>query len=164
MDGNIAYETISFTGSLIGFWVALICGVIALALILLGILRLRRHRARAAQEDRNVDPNLVHDSGVQRKVGYVFAGVAAVALAVGGFLFFQDRAALQDNLQAKYPEVTEVANVEQTGMSFVADLTFEDGTTAERELILVASDGEPFYGRDILARPGNPEPLRSPGK
>ena len=79
-------------------------------------------------------------------------------------LFFQDRAALQGNMQAKYPEVTEVANVEQTGMSFTADLTFEDGTTAERELIMVEPDGEPFFGRDILARPGNPEPLRSPGK
>lgn len=154
MDEDIAYETLSFTGPWIGLWVTLICGAIALTLILVGVLRLRGHRSYSAREGRNVDPNLLHDTAIQRRVGYGFAVVAAIAAVVGVVLFFQDRAAFESNVKAKYPEVAELTNVEQTGMSFIADVTFADGTTAERELIMLEPTGEPFLGEDILGEPG----------
>lgn len=155
MDENIQYETISFTLPWIGLWVTLICGAIALTLVLVGLVRVRRHRAYAARENRNVDPNLLHDSAVQRRVGYGFAVVAAAAAVMGVVVFFQDRAAFEHNVQAKYPEIVEVANVRQTGMSFTADLTYADGHTAEGELVMVNPDGEPLIGEDILGEPGS---------
>lgn len=154
MDESIAYETISFTLPWIGLWVTLICGTIALTLILVGIVRVRRHRAHSARENRNVDPNLLHDTAIQRRIGYGFAVVAAAAAVMGVVTFVQDRAAFEHNVKAKYPDVVELAHVEQTGMSFTADVTYADGTTAERELIMVEPTGEPLMGEDILGEPG----------
>lgn len=164
MDEDISYETISFTLPWVGLWVMLLCGAIALTLILVAVVRVRRHRAHAERESRNVDPNLLHDTAIQRRIGYGFAVVAAIAAVMGVLTFLQDRAAFEGNVKAKYPDVVEVSGVEQTGMSFTADLTYADGSTAEDELIIVEPTGEPFYGDDILARPGDPEPLRAPGK
>lgn len=154
MDDHIDYQTISFVGSWAGMWVALICGAIALTLILVGVVRVRRHRAYSARENRNVDPNMLHDTAVQRRVGYGFAAVAAVGLAVGVVLYFKDQAAIVHNVKAKYPEVVEVADVKQTGMSYTADITRADGTTSDDELIMVEPTGEPRIGDDILGEPG----------
>lgn len=154
MDENIQYETISFTLPWIGLWVTLICGAIALTLVLVGVVRVRRHRSYSARENRNVDPNLLHDSAIQRRVGYFFAVVAAAAAVIGVVTFFQDRAAFESNVKAKYPEIVEVSNVEQTGMSFTADFTYADGTVAEHELVMVGENGEPLIGEDILGEPG----------
>lgn len=154
MDEHIEFETISFVGSWAGLWVALICGAIALTLILVAVVRVRRHRAYSARERRNVDVNLLHDTTVQRRVGYGFAVVAVLGLAVGVFLFFKDQAAIEHNVKAKYPDIVEMADVQQTGMSYTADLTWADGRTAQDELILVEPTGEPFIGDDILGEPG----------
>ncbi|MGJ5591414.1 hypothetical protein ACSBQY_09390 [Micrococcus lylae] len=155
MDENIHYETISFTLPWVGLWATLICGAIALTLILVAVVRVRRHRAHSARESRNVDPNLLHDTAIQRRVGYGFAVLAAAAAVMGVVVFIQDRAAFESNVKAKYPEIVEVTNVKQTGTSFTADLTYADGHTAVGELVMVEqTTGEPRIGEDILGEPG----------
>lgn len=154
MGQTIDFETISFVGPWIGLWVGLVCGAIALTLVLVAVVRVRRHRAHAVRDGRNQDPNLLHDVTLQRRVGYGFAAVAVVGAAAGAVLYVQDRAAFEHNVRAKYPQVVELEDVQQTGTSYTADLRWADGTAVQDELIVVEPDGEPFLGEDILGEPG----------
>ena len=68
MDENIHYETISFTLPWVGLWATLICGAIALTLILVAVVRVRRHRAHSARE-----LSLIHISEPTRRTPISYA-------------------------------------------------------------------------------------------
>ncbi|MDO5635289.1 MAG: hypothetical protein Q4G34_10540 [Micrococcus sp.] len=148
VENEYTFAPIYLVEHWIAYWVAGGALLIAATLIVAGLWRERRHRAMSARENRNVDLRLVSDATLQRRIGYGFGVVAVLGLIAGVYFHVSSQQNFVANMKEKYP-VTAVENVTQTGGSFTADLTFEDGTTEDKVLVLIDPGSEPVFGDDL---------------